>query len=52
MEFGARFFPNVRPQEESGAPYFRDAFALAEEADGLGFTHIHIVEAAAAAESA
>jgi hypothetical protein len=47
MEFG-----DVWPQEKAGAAYFRDAFALAEETDGLGFTHIHIDKAAAAAESA
>ena len=52
MEFGVQFFPDVRPQEKSGAAYFRDAFALAAEADGLGFTHIPIVEALAAAEPA
>ena len=44
MEFGVQFFPDVRPQEKSGADYFADALALAEEADGLGFTHIRIVE--------
>jgi alkanesulfonate monooxygenase SsuD/methylene tetrahydromethanopterin reductase-like flavin-dependent oxidoreductase (luciferase family) len=44
MEFGVQFFPDVRPQEKSGAAYFSDALALAEEADGLGFTHIRIVE--------
>jgi alkanesulfonate monooxygenase SsuD/methylene tetrahydromethanopterin reductase-like flavin-dependent oxidoreductase (luciferase family) len=44
MEFGVQFFPDVRPQEKSGAQYFSDALALAEEADGLGFTHIRIVE--------
>lgn len=52
MEFGVRFFPDVWPQEKAVAAYFRDAFALAEEAHGLGFTHIPIVEAAAAAEPA
>jgi alkanesulfonate monooxygenase SsuD/methylene tetrahydromethanopterin reductase-like flavin-dependent oxidoreductase (luciferase family) len=44
MEFGVQFFPDVRPQEKSGAAYFSDALALAEEADRLGFTHIRIVE--------
>ena len=42
MEFGVQFFPDVRPQEKSGAAYFSDAVALAEEADELGFTHILI----------
>ena len=32
MEFGVQFFPDVRPQEKSGAAYFSDALALAEEA--------------------
>jgi hypothetical protein len=44
MEFGVQFFPDVGPQEKSGAAYFSDALALAEEADGLGFTHVRIVE--------
>ncbi|HEV2301370.1 MAG TPA: LLM class flavin-dependent oxidoreductase [Stellaceae bacterium] len=44
MEFGVQFFPDVRPEEKSGAEYFHDALALAEEADALGFTHIRIVE--------
>jgi alkanesulfonate monooxygenase SsuD/methylene tetrahydromethanopterin reductase-like flavin-dependent oxidoreductase (luciferase family) len=44
MEFGVQFFPDVGPQEKSGAAYFGDALALAEEADGLGFTRIRIVE--------
>jgi len=50
MEFGVQFFPDVWPQEKSGAAYFSDALALAEEADRLGFKHIRIVEAAVAAE--
>jgi alkanesulfonate monooxygenase SsuD/methylene tetrahydromethanopterin reductase-like flavin-dependent oxidoreductase (luciferase family) len=44
MEFGVQFFPDVRPEEKSGAEYFHDALTLAEEADALGFTHIRIVE--------
>jgi alkanesulfonate monooxygenase SsuD/methylene tetrahydromethanopterin reductase-like flavin-dependent oxidoreductase (luciferase family) len=44
MEFGIQFFPDVKPEEKSGAEYFHDALALAEEADALGFTHIRIVE--------
>jgi alkanesulfonate monooxygenase SsuD/methylene tetrahydromethanopterin reductase-like flavin-dependent oxidoreductase (luciferase family) len=44
MEFGVQFFPDVKPEEKSGAEYFQDALALAEEADALGFTHIRIVE--------
>src|SRR5271155_5352319 len=44
MQFGVQFFPDVAPEQKSGAAYFSDALALAEEADGLGFTHIRIVE--------
>jgi hypothetical protein len=48
LEFGVQFFPDVRPQEKSGAAYFSDALALAEEeADGLAHPHRR---AAAAAE--
>jgi alkanesulfonate monooxygenase SsuD/methylene tetrahydromethanopterin reductase-like flavin-dependent oxidoreductase (luciferase family) len=44
MQFGIQFFPDVRPEEKSGDEYFRDALALAGEADALGFTHVRIVE--------
>src|SRR5216684_1934432 len=44
MEFGVQFFPDVRPEQKSGVDYFRDALDLAGEADGLGFSHIRIVE--------
>ena len=44
MRFGLQFFPDVRPDQKSGADYFRDALSLAEEADELGFSHIRIVE--------
>jgi alkanesulfonate monooxygenase SsuD/methylene tetrahydromethanopterin reductase-like flavin-dependent oxidoreductase (luciferase family) len=44
MEFGVQFFPDVRPEQKSGADYFREALDLAEEADKLGFSHIRIVE--------
>ena len=44
MQFGVQFFPDVRPEEKSGAAYFREALDLAEEADRLGFSHIRIVE--------
>jgi alkanesulfonate monooxygenase SsuD/methylene tetrahydromethanopterin reductase-like flavin-dependent oxidoreductase (luciferase family) len=44
MEFGLQFFPDVRPEQKSGVDYFRDALDLAGEADGLGFSHIRIVE--------
>src|SRR5260370_33192659 len=44
MEFGVQFFPDVKPEQKSGADYFREALLLDEEADKLGFTHIRIVE--------
>src|SRR6201993_2319437 len=44
MEFGVQFFPDVRPEQKSGADYFRDALDLAEESEKLGFSHIRIVE--------
>jgi alkanesulfonate monooxygenase SsuD/methylene tetrahydromethanopterin reductase-like flavin-dependent oxidoreductase (luciferase family) len=44
MEFGAQFFPDVRPEQKSGAEYFRDVLCLVEEAEKLGFSHICIVE--------
>jgi hypothetical protein len=44
MEFGVQFFPDVRPEQKSGADYFRDALRLAEESETLGFSHIRIVQ--------
>src|SRR5215510_6509704 len=44
MEFGVQFFPDVRPEQKSGADYFGDALALAGESEKLGFSHIRIVE--------
>ena len=44
MKFGIQFFPDVRPDQKSGADYFRDALDLAEESEQLGFSHIRIVE--------
>ena len=44
MQFGIQFFPDVRPEQKSGADYFRDALDLAEESEKLGFSHIRIVE--------
>jgi len=44
MQFGVQFFPDVRPDQKSGADYFRDALILAEESEKLGFSHIRIVE--------
>jgi alkanesulfonate monooxygenase SsuD/methylene tetrahydromethanopterin reductase-like flavin-dependent oxidoreductase (luciferase family) len=44
MQFGVQFFPDVRPEQKSGADYFRDALDLVGEAESLGFSHIRIVE--------
>src|SRR6202163_812151 len=44
MQFGVQFFPDVRPEEKSAETYFQEALDLAEEADGLGYSHIRIVE--------
>jgi len=44
MQFGIQFFPDVRPEQKSGADYFHDALSLAEESEKLGFSHIRIVE--------
>jgi alkanesulfonate monooxygenase SsuD/methylene tetrahydromethanopterin reductase-like flavin-dependent oxidoreductase (luciferase family) len=44
MQFGVQFFPDVKPEQKSGAEYFDEALRIAEEAERLGFTHIRIVE--------
>src|SRR6185437_1793756 len=44
MEFGVQFFPDVRPEEKSARDYFAESLDIAEEAEGLGFTHARIVE--------
>ena len=44
MQFGVQFFPDVRPEQKSGAEYFRNALELVEEAESVGFSHVRIVE--------
>jgi alkanesulfonate monooxygenase SsuD/methylene tetrahydromethanopterin reductase-like flavin-dependent oxidoreductase (luciferase family) len=44
MQFGVQFFPDVAPEQKSGAEYFAEALILAEQAERVGFTHIRIVE--------
>ena len=44
MQFGIQFFPDVRPDQKSGADYFSDALTLAEGSEKLGFSHTRIVE--------
>ena len=44
MEFGLQFFPDVSPQQKSGAQYFNEALHLVSLCDQLGYTHVRIVE--------
>lgn len=44
MEFGIQFFPDVGPDQKSGAQYFDECLRLAEYADALGYTHLRTVE--------
>ena len=44
MEFGISFFPNVGPDEKSGAEYWEEALGLVDLCDPLGYTHVRTVE--------
>lgn len=44
MEFGMQFFPDVGPQEKSGAQYFAECLELAGMCDEFGYSHVRIVE--------
>ena len=44
MNFGLSFFPDSYPNQKSGQQYFEEALNLTEQADGLGFHHVRIVE--------
>lgn len=44
MEFGIQFFPDVSPQQKSGAQYFAEALKLVELCDEYGYTHVRTVE--------
>ncbi len=44
MEFGIQFFPNVSPEQKSGAQYFNEALHLVSLCDELGYTNVRIVE--------
>lgn len=48
MEFGLNFFPDVGPEDMSGAKYWNDALDLTGLCDELGFTHTMPVEGAEA----
>jgi alkanesulfonate monooxygenase SsuD/methylene tetrahydromethanopterin reductase-like flavin-dependent oxidoreductase (luciferase family) len=44
MKFGVQFFPDVKPEEKSAADYFRDSLEIAVASEGLGFSHVRMVE--------
>src|SRR5262245_33177027 len=44
MDFGMQFFPDVGPDQKSAERYFRESLDLGSLADGLGYTHVRIVE--------
>jgi alkanesulfonate monooxygenase SsuD/methylene tetrahydromethanopterin reductase-like flavin-dependent oxidoreductase (luciferase family) len=44
MQFGIQFFPAVDHTDKSAADYYAESLSIAEEADGLGFTHVRTVE--------
>ena len=44
MEFGVQFFPDVGPEQKSGAQYFDECLRLAAIADSYGWGHVRTVE--------
>ncbi len=44
MDFGMQFFPDVGPQEKSGAQYFAECLELVGLCDAFGYSHVRIVE--------
>ena len=44
MQFGIQFFPDVGPQHKPADQYFREALALVDQAEPLGYSHVRIVE--------
>jgi len=44
MEFGLQFFPDVGPEEKSGADYWAEALHLVRLCDQLGYTSVRTVE--------
>jgi alkanesulfonate monooxygenase SsuD/methylene tetrahydromethanopterin reductase-like flavin-dependent oxidoreductase (luciferase family) len=44
MQFGMQFFPDVGPDQKSGAQYFDEALRLVDLADVYDYGHIRIVE--------
>lgn len=44
MEFGIQFFPDVSPEQKSGADYWAEALYLVGLCDELGYTSVRTVE--------
>jgi natural product biosynthesis luciferase-like monooxygenase protein len=44
MEFGVQFFPDVGPDQKSGAQYFDECLRLATLCDSYGWGHVRTVE--------
>ena len=44
MEFGLQFFPDVSPDQKSGARYFNESLRLIDLCDEYGYTHVRTVE--------
>ncbi len=44
MEFGLQFFPDVGPEQKSGARYFDECLRLIDLCDEYGYTHVRTVE--------
>ena len=44
MEFGLQFFPDVGPDQKSGAAYFDECLRLTDLCDEYGYTHVRTVE--------
>ena len=44
MEFGIQFFPDVDPEDQSGADYWAEALHLVGLCDELGYTSVRTVE--------
>ncbi|HWM47390.1 MAG TPA: LLM class flavin-dependent oxidoreductase [Xanthobacteraceae bacterium] len=44
MDFGLQFFPDMGPDDMSAQDYWREALALVDLCDELGFSHVRTVE--------
>ena len=45
MEFGIQFFPDVGPEIQSAEDYWREALALTDHCDELGYTNVMLFQA-------